>query len=330
LAIAQCDDGTDHRSAASDALLKAAARRLISCVRPGDTVARVGGDEFAVVIDGAGEDSHLVARRIADAFTSPFDLVGQEVLVRPSVGLAVASPGDAPVSAALLLRQADAAMYAAKRSRDRGLQTFSAGTELETAIDRAHGATEASAREGAAAVRLLGELRQAIDQRALVTLYQPKFDMRSEQVVGVEALVRWPHPDRGLLCPDQFLPLVRQHGLMRAVTERVLSQALDGAAAWARLGIQIPVSVNLFAASLTDTTLPAHILDALASRGLSADDLIVEITEDLLMADIVRARAVLTTMRGHGLRIALDDFGSGYSALRFLRDLPIDEVKLDK
>jgi diguanylate cyclase len=323
------NDSMGH--SAGDALLKAAAHRLVGCVRMGDTVARVGGDEFAVVIEGGDEDSHPVARRIAEAFTAPFDVSGQQLVVRPSVGLAVASPDDAQLSAEVLLKQADAAMYAAKRSRGGGLQTFSAGMELAGGDkrDRPHGHDRKSAPDGAVVVRLLGELRQAIDRLELVTLYQPKFDLRSQEVVGVEALVRWPHRDHGLLGPEQFLPLVRQHGLMRAVTETVLAQALDDAVVWYRRGARIPVCVNLFAASLTDVLLPAHIVEALARRELPADCLIVEITEDLLVEDITGARAMLTTLREHGIRIALDDFGSSYSAVHYLRDLPIHEVKLD-
>ena len=313
---------------AGDTLLKAAAHRLVDCVGIGDTVARVGGDEFAVVIEGADEHSHRVARRVAEAFTAPFDVSGQLLVVRPSVGLAVAAPDDAQLSATVLLQQADAAMYAAKRLRSGGLQTFSSGMPLG-ARDLTDGSDGRSARDGAAVVRLLGELRQAVEQLDLVTVYQPKFDLRSLEIVGVEALVRWPHPDRGLLCPEQFLPLVRQHGLMRAVTERVLAQTLDDAVVWYRQGVRIPVCVNLFAASLADVTLAAHIVEALVHRELPADCLIIEITEDLLVQDIGVARAMLTTLREHGIRIALDDFGSGYSALRYLRDLPIDEVKLD-
>ena len=323
------NDSMGH--SAGDALLAAVAQRLLGGVRMGDTVARLGGDEFAVVIEGADEDFHRVARRVAEAFTAPFEVFGQQVVVRPSVGLAVAPPDDAQLSAEVLLNQADAAMYAAKRLRSGALQTFSSGMELGAgeALHRAHGSHGTSARDGAAVVRLLGELRQAVERLELVTVYQPKFDLRSQAIVGAEALVRWPHPDRGLLYPEQFLPLVRQHGLMRAVTETVLAQALDDAVTWHRQGAWIPVSVNLFAASLADVTLPAHIVEALARRELPADALILEITEDLLVEDTAGARAVLTTLRGHGIRIALDDFGSGYSALRYLRDLSIDEVKLD-
>jgi EAL domain len=131
----------------------------------------------------------------------------------------------------------------------------------------------------------------------LVTVYQPKVDLRSELIVGVEALVRWPHPERGLLSPEQFLPLVRQHGLMRAVTERVLAQALDDALAWHCAGARIPVCVNLFAASLTDPTLGAHIVDALAQRELNPHSLIIEIIEDLLVEDTTRARPAHHTAR---------------------------------
>jgi diguanylate cyclase (GGDEF)-like protein len=323
------NDSMGH--SAGDALLKAAAQRLKGCVGLGDTVARVGGDEFAVVIEAADEDCHFVARRITEAFTTPFDVSGQQLVVRPSVGLVVAPPSGADLSADTLLKQADAAMYAAKRRRSGGLQTFRPGMELAAGDERdsPDSSNEQSARDGAVVVRLLGELRQAIERRELITVYQPKFDLRSHDIVGAEALVRWPHPDRGLLCPEQFLPLVRQHGLIRAVTESVLAQALDDAVDWRRAGAHVPVCVNLFAASLADMFLPAHIVEALTRRQLSADRLIVEITEDLLVEDIGGARAMLTTLRGHGIRVALDDFGSGYSALRYLRELPIDEVKLD-
>ena len=323
------NDSMGH--SAGDALLTAAAQRLAGCVRVGDTVARVGGDEFAVVIEGGDERSHLVARRIVEAFTAPFDLFGQQLVARLSVGLAVAARDDPHLSAETLFKQADTAMYAAKRSRGGGLRTFNATMELVAGDvhDPPQRSPGTSAREGAVVVRLLGDLRQAVARMDLVTVYQPKVDLRSELIVGVEALVRWPHPERGLLSPEQFLPLVRQHGLMRAVTECVLAQALDDALTWHRAGARIPVCVNLFAASLTDPTLGAHIVDALAQRELNPRSLIIEITEDLLVEDTTRARTLLTTLREYGIRIALDDFGSGYSALRYLRELPIDEVKLD-
>lgn len=314
---------------AGDALLIQAAERLLGCVRTSDTVARVGGDEFAVLMEGLPELSRLVAHRVVAAFEEPFVIDGQQLLMRPSVGLAVASSANPDLSADLLLKQADVAMYAAKRSKSGGLHTFTpdmAGADPNE-IELPTG-TEGT--ERGAAVRLLGELRHAIDHGDLAVFYQPKFDLRTGDVVGVEALVRWPHPKRGLLGPAHFLPLVRKRGLMRAVTDLVLTQALDDAAEWHAMGIGVPIAVNVFAPSLGDLDLPTHIATALSVRGLSPEDLTIEITEDFLLDNIDRTRGVLERMRQRGIRIAIDDFGSGYSALWYLRELAIDEVKLDR
>ena len=244
---------------AGDALLIQAAERLLGCVRTSDTVARVGGDEFAVLMEGLPELSRLVAHRVVAAFEEPFVIDGQQLLMRPSVGLAVASAANPDLSADVLLKQADVAMYSAKRSKSGGLHTFTPDmaladpNELELPTD-----TSESAERGAA-VRLLGELRHAIDHGDLTVFYQPKFDLRTGDVVGVEALVRWPHPKRGLLGPAHFLPLVRKRGLMRAVTDIVLTQALDDVAEWQAMGIGVPIAVNVFAPSLGDLDLPdAH------------------------------------------------------------------------
>ncbi len=315
---------------AGDTLLTQAAERLEGCVRTSDTVARVGGDEFAVLMEGLPELSRLVAHRVVSAFEEPFVIDGQQLLVRPSVGLAVASSANPDLSADQLLKQADVAMYSAKRSKAGGLHTFTPDMaiadpeEIELRAEAGEGA------EPGAAVRLLGELRHAIDHEELAVFYQPKFDLRTGGVVGVEALVRWPHPKRGLLGPAQFLPLVRKRGLMRAVTDLVLTQALDDAAQWQAMGIGVPIAVNVFAPSLGDLDLPTHIASALSTRGLSPEDLTIEITEDFLLDNIERTRSVLERLRQRGIRIAIDDFGSGYSALWYLRELAIDEVKLDR
>jgi len=317
---------------AGDVVLSTVAERLLACVRPGDTVARLGGDEFAVLVEGDVDHVHAIAYRIIEAFEQPFVVDGDELMIRPSAGIAVASRDDPDVSADTLLKHADVAMYSAKRAGGDTVHTFSSGMRLidpaglGLPVDPLSGVPST----GAAAVRLLVELREAIDQNRLTVMYQPKFDLRTAAIVGVEALLRWPHPRRGMLSPDQFLPLIRQHGLMRAVTDLVLAQALDGAAQWHARGVHVPVAVNLFAPSLGDLTLPTKIRRVLAERGLPADALILEITEDLLLEDIGRARKVLETLRTPGIRIALDDFGTGYSALSYLRDLPIDEVKLDR
>jgi diguanylate cyclase (GGDEF)-like protein len=314
---------------AGDALLVQAAQRLRSCVRSGDTVARLGGDEFAVLIEDAGENAHLIVYQIMEAFERPFSTDGEVIFMRPSAGLAVADCDDTELHAAALLKQADLAMYSAKRLGG-GLQTYSADMHAGDHTPAGLWASDAHPpRGGLVEVRLLSDLRQAINRRALTLLYQPKVDLRTTRVVGAEALVRWPHPVFGMVQPHQFLPLVRQHGLMRTFTDLILDQALRDAAQWRCRGIDIPVAVNLFPPLVGDVNLPGRIFDALTRHGLPGESLIVEITEDLLLDNIDRTRQVLERLRYKRVHIALDDFGSGYSALTYLRKLPIDEVKVD-
>ncbi|MDT5213366.1 MAG: hypothetical protein QOK18_1605 [Mycobacterium sp.] len=317
---------------AGDALLVLAAERILGCVRTGDTVARLGGDEFAVLMEGKAEHSRLVAHRVMAAFDDLFLIDGHDLLLRPSVGLAVASADDTEISPDALLKQADVAMYSAKRSRTGGVHTFDPEMHVVDLAEheRAGRSMGSGRRRGAATVRTLGQLRRAIDHADLSLVYQPKFDLRDGALVGVEALVRWPHPERGLLGPDQFLPLVREHGLMRSVTELVIGQALDDAAEWQSGGFPVPIAVNMFAPSLCDLSLPDRMLRALDDRGLSPEVLTVEITEDLLLDNLDRTRQVLDRLRACGMRVAIDDFGSGYSTLGYLCELPIDEVKLDR
>jgi diguanylate cyclase len=321
------NDNLGH--AAGDALLVQAAQRLLSCVRSGDTVARLGGDEFAVLIEDAGENAHLIVYQILEAFERPFSAEGEVIFMRPSAGLAVAGGEDPDLRASELLKHADSALASAKHLGG-GLQTFSTDTVI-----RDNGAPSLSApdihlsRGGLVEVRLLSDLRQAITHHALTVLYQPKIDLQTTRVVGAEALARWPHPVFGMVLPHQFLPLVRQHGLMRTFTDLVLDQALGDAAQWRRRGIAVPVAVNLFPPLVGDINLPGHIFDALERHELPGDSLIVEITEDLLLDDIDRTREVLEALRERSIQVALDDFGSGYSALTYLHKLPIDEVKVD-
>ncbi len=321
------NDNLGH--AAGDALLVQAAHRLLGCVRTGDTVARLGGDEFAVLIEDAGEHAHLIVYQIMEAFERPFSTDGEIIFMRPSAGLAVAGTDDSDLRASELLKHADMAMYSAKRLGG-GLQTFS--PDMHCGDDSGPGFPVSDVqppRGGLGEVRLLSDLRQAISHHALTVLYQPKIDLQTTGVVGAEALVRWPHPVFGLVRPQQFLPLVRQHGLMRTFTDVVLDQALSDAAQWRRRGFDVPVAVNLFPPLVGDVNLPGRIFDALARHDLPGDSLIVEITEDLLLDNIDRTRNVLEVLREHHVHIALDDFGSGYSALTYLRKLPIDEVKVD-
>jgi len=324
------NDGLGHP--AGDLLLVQAAERILGAVRSSDTVARIGGDEFVVLMEGATEDSHQVALQVLRAFDEPFVIDGHALLLCPSAGLAAASAGEPEISADTLLKQADVAMYTAKRSHVPGVRVYAGGDmpDDEHPEAGARAATEAAARESTVAFQLLGQLRRAIDNQELTLAYQPKFDLRDDSLVGAEALVRWPHPDRGLLGPDQFLQLVRDHGLMRPITELVLSQALNQIAEWRDLGLLVPVAVNVFAPSLSDLALPETVERALKDRGLPSEVLTVEITEDLLLDNRERARSVIERLRRSGVRVAIDDFGSGYSALSYLRELYVDELKLDR
>ncbi len=317
---------------AADNVLVHVGQRLAECVPAGDTVARVGGDEFALLLECRADDSHLVAQHIAEAFTKPFVVDGQEMLVRPSIGMAVAPVDEPDLAPEILIRRADIAMYAAKRSRSSEVHTFHAEMMLidPDLVEFADGTSGRPAGNGAAKVRLLGELRHAIDRGRLDMVYQPKIGLRTGRIVGVEALLRWQHPQLGTLLPGAFMPLVRQHGLMRPVTDLVVEKALDDAARWVASGVQMPVAVNLFAPLLRDTQLPDRLCRALARHGLPEKLLTVEITEDLVLSEVPLVTAVLRRLRELGIRVAIDDFGSGYSALSYLRDLPIDEVKLDR
>lgn len=237
------------------------------------------------------------------------------------------------LSAEELLKRADLAMYSGKRSRIGGVHTFKPEMQSSDTIDKAllrRGAPPLAASDGAAMVKLLGELCQAIDRLELTLVYQPKFDLRTTKIVGVEALLRWPHPERGILAPEEFLPLVRRDGLMGPVDDFVVNRVLDDAVVWHAASVDVPVAVNLFPPTLANLKLPGAIAHALAARGLSSAALTVEITEHMFLDNMERTQTVLEQLRRNGIRIAIDDFGTGYCTLSYLRDLPIDEVKLDR
>ncbi|WP_380176299.1 putative bifunctional diguanylate cyclase/phosphodiesterase [Kineococcus sp. DHX-1] len=308
----EVNDSLGHQ--AGDALLRDIARRVRDvAASPRTVVVRLGGDEFAILRAGASQAEALdLADDVHTALHEAYGLDGVQVRARASIGVSVLLASTAELST--LLRQADVAMYHAK-TRHLGsfayvadVDEFASGERLETAE----------------------MLRAAIEDRRMVLHYQPKVDVASGAVDSVEALVRWQHPRRGLLFPDAFLSVVEAAGLMEAMTQAVLEQALDQAAAWAAAGRPLSVAVNLSASSLGDATLPDRLCAMLLERGLPARLLEIEITEDFLMADRVRVQGILDGLRRRGIRVAVDDYGTGYSSLAYLRELPIDDLKLDK
>ncbi|MFI5510517.1 putative bifunctional diguanylate cyclase/phosphodiesterase [Mycobacterium sp. NPDC051804] len=312
---------------AGDAVLIEVADRLLRSVRTGDTVARLGGDQFAVLLEGGTEPALTAAERILEAFDTDFVIDEQPIDVRPSAGLAELTRSDpAGLTADELFNQAHVAMYSAQRTRTSGIATFTADMKLVDADEV--GPTCSSERVGG--MRLLSELRTAIRHDALSTEYQPKCHMPTGRVIGVEALVRWPHPQLGTLLPDQFLPIARQNGLMGALTELVLRRAADDAVMWNSHGFAIPFAINVFPPSLSKLSLASMVAEVMAERHLPFDHVTIEITEDLLLSNPTRVREVLIRLHDFGIQVAVDDFGSGYSALDYLRQLPIDELKLDK
>lgn len=324
------NDSVGHST--GDRLLVAVGDRIAENIRAGDTAARLDEDEFGIVLEGPDDDVQAVLKQVVEAINEPFLVDGHDLLVRPSVGVAVARSADLDVTADKLMMRAHAAMHAAKRARSNRVHTYDRDTELldPDVADGAGANGERRAVDGAARVRLLGELRHAIDHSLLALVYQPKFDLRTGEMVGVEALLRWPHPTLGTVRPDAFLSLIHQHGLMRPVTDLVVEMALDDAATWLSQEREVPVAVNLFAPSLRNLTLPDTLFAELSKRNLPESVLTVEITEDMVLSDITLVTGVLHRLRDRGIRVAVDDFGSGYSALSYLRDLSIDEVKLDR
>jgi diguanylate cyclase (GGDEF)-like protein len=313
----EVNDSLGHH--AGDQVLVEVGTRLRGQLRAGDLLARLGGDEFAILLEDAGyEEASSVAEnlrgRLAEPFTAPAgsSAVGTLTL-HSSVSIGIARfPDDGPDLSALL-RKADIAMYKAKTSGE--------GHHVYSDTDNV---------DGAARLRTIDELQDAITSDQLILHYQPKVNLDTGDVHAVEALVRWDHPTRGLLYPDAFLALVEVSGLMRAMTRLVLEMALNQAALWQGQGQDLTIAVNLSASSLVDDDLPAEVFAMLACRRLPPRALQLEITEEFLMADHDRARNILTRLREGGVQISIDDYGTGYSSLSYLRELPIDELKLDQ
>ncbi len=307
----EVNDTLGHRF--GDRLLTQIGPRLATVLRDMDTVARLGGDEFAVVLPTVDSVSGVmaVAARLRDALSAPFDVEGIEVAVEASIGVAVSGVhGD---DMATLLQRADIAMYIAK---EQGIGVLAYDPGLDDHSPERLG--------------LLGEMRRALDQDELVLHYQPQIVVRTGEICGAEALVRWQHPTRGLVPPDEFIPLAEHTALIGPLTLRVLDLALAQIRAWLDAGYRVPVAVNISARNLLDESLEREILERLEHHRVPANLLEVEITESAIMTEPERAKDMLTRLHESGIRIAIDDFGAGYTSLARLKDLPVSELKVDK
>ena len=295
-----------------DRLLQEVGRRLVSVLRRTDTVARLGGDEFAVLLPGADvEHSRAVCHKILSALDRPIKI--DNLLLRASISIGIAQCPDHGQDANLLLRHADVAMYEAKR-KQKGF-TLYAPERDEHSISR---------------LGLSGELRDAIDDNQLMLEYQPMVDFKSGKVLCAEALVRWRHPQFGIISPENFIPTAEQTGVIRPLTLWVIDRALAQTASWARLGINLHISVNLSVRSLQDRQLPGQVQKLVDKHGVDPQHVILEITESAIMCDPLTARRVMRRLANMGFHLSIDDFGTGYSSLAYLKQLPVDEIKIDK
>lgn len=295
-----------------DILLQQVARRLIDIVQNSGMVARLGADEFAAFISSCDlEGATETAGKVLKALEEPFAVEAVTLEVRASIGIALWP--DHAEEASTLMQRADVAMYVAKQSAT-GYTVFNLERDQANPMRLA----------------LMGELRHAIDANQLLLHYQPKISLQTGKIVGVEALVRWLHPNRGMLPPDQFVGLAERTGLIKPLTLWVLKTATRQCKLWLDQGIELPVSVNFSVRNLQDPNLPEQITALLQTQGLPPSFLGLEITESILMADPTRAMEILNFLSGLGIELSIDDFGTGYSSLGYLKHLPVSEIKIDK
>ena len=300
---------------AGDALLVAVARRLVEITRASDTVARFGGDEFVVVYEGVASTEELLRRseRLCRALAAPFEVDGVECFVTVSVGFALGHPGAAPDG---LLRDADAAMYHAKEQGGGTVEAFA-----ESIRRRAHERFETER-----------ALHSALERDELAVVYQPIVDLESGRIVAAEALLRWDHPERGRIAPSDFIEFAEETGLIVPIGAEVLRTACAQVAAWRRMpgGRDLVISVNVSAVQLRSPALTDHVKDAIATAGIPADALTLEITESLLLEDTTACLDALTALKDVGVALSVDDFGTRYSSLGYLNRMPLDCLKVDR
>ena len=306
--------GHDH----GDQLLVQVAERLRSCLRRVDTIARIGGDEFTILLEDVGTtpDAALVAERIIEAFRASFRLENQEIFVGTSIGIALGGK-DQGTTAQGLLRNADIAMYRAKANGRACFEVFKSSMR-ETVKGR---------------LKMETELRRALDRGELRLHYQPQVDLRSARIVGLEALVRWEHPERGLVPPGSFIPIAEETGLILPIGRWVLETACRQASIWradSEIGLDLVMAVNLSPRQFRHPRLVQDVGQVLAESGLDASGLEVEITEGTAMGDADATVKTLEHLKSIGIRLAIDDFGTGYSSLGYLKRFPIDVLKVDR
>ena len=307
----EINDSLGH--AAGDDLLVELGRRLKAALRTSDTVARLGGDEFGVLLPHASVPDHVLRAvdRMQAAIANPVTLQGLSLSLEASIGIALYPDDGKDVET--LLGCADGAMYHAKAEKS-GWAFYDSSR----------------VRQDTARLTLIGELRRALEQRELVLYYQPKAGLADGEVHAVEALLRWSHPVRGLVPPDDFIPMAQQTGLIKPLTLYVIDEALRQCRSWQEDGLRLAVAVNLFARNLVDADFPTLVAGLLERWNVEPGLLEFEITESAMLADPTRTKLILEQLSAMGIRLSIDDFGTGYSSLAYLKRLPVSEIKVDR